>query len=340
MRIFTRSGVTQSIAALCIFVVLTAFWVWVDTPEFFNNFIRNSQACAVRQIANFPPDTDFLILGSSRVRRGISPDKLIEMSEGEVLRPMNLGRNGLVSFRNYTMFREILSRDNNIKYAFVEVNIQALAGYNRRATLFADKPQNAMVARTDYGTIGSTLSLLPPQERIRALLMLEYLKIKHGLVSLFSGVAIESYAQLNQPANSVCWQRNFDIQNARKIKKIGQAQERNIRVFGPLGLATRDFDYADTWGAVAELELLNKISMLANDNDIKLIVGRPYSVYQPPFSEEAVARIKELAPEFEQPPAELIREMWSGYTDESHMGKEARDMYTSWMAELILGGLE
>ena len=84
-----------------------------------------------------------------------------------------------------------------------------------------------------------------------------------------------------------------------------------------------------------ELYYIRKVRKLAKENDIDLIVSRPWQAYEKPLSPTALATLRKTIPEFVYPPTDVIRETWPAFQDPKHMSFRAADIYTEWLAREI-----
>src|SRR5688572_23352902 len=114
------------IASSCL-VISLAFLVWIDTSYVRYTIESDRGNCSIWQIIRLPRDVDAIAIGSSRVRRGFDPKFVVSLDDGRLRSVYNLGRRGRDVIRNYVMFRDLLERGVRPKFAYIEINIDALS---------------------------------------------------------------------------------------------------------------------------------------------------------------------------------------------------------------------
>lgn len=84
------------------------------------------------------------------------------------------------------------------------------------------------------------------------------------------------------------------------------------------------------------LHLLQQIRALCGQHGIVLLVARQGADREPALAPPVVDALKALVPEFVQPPEDLVRSTWGRFADATHMGPDARALYSRWLAEQVL----
>lgn len=323
------------IPPLAVILLCVGFLIWIDRPEYRYALAGNARECSAYQLINLPESVDFVAIGSSRVRRGIDSELLMQKSKGLISDAYNLGRPGRSALRNLRVLRDILGRPNDLKFAFVEIDVDLLFS-NRKDGGLGFGPASAFLSHADIPDVYAH-SLDNPALQAFATARFEYDKIRYSLVGLFSGLIWDTYQSLDQPAPRACWQPNFDKVFSGKI-----ARERNTwrRRYDDLQTATIQESIKNSFIVKQQLELLDEIRQLASEHNITFLVSRQGAAYEPPLSNETVEAIKAIIPEFVYPPQNLVRRTWKHFADNHHYDTEARNMYTKWLARQFVKAAE
>ncbi|MCB9992216.1 MAG: hypothetical protein H6873_01015 [Hyphomicrobiaceae bacterium] len=319
------------VTPVAVVLACVAFLIWIDQPTFRYALAGNSRVCSVRQLENLPQSVDFIAVGSSRVRRGLDVERLMNESEGLFANAYNLGRPGKSTLRNLRLVRDVLSRPNSIKYLYLEIDVDFL---------LSNKSDGGL------GTF-ATLTVLPhadlPEVLVRAnrnpalgvlfTAGVEYRKIRDSLVALLTGLVWETYTDSDHVAPRVCWSASFDRVATKKIEAIRKGFENR---YGDLETATNTRTVTNSFAARQQLRMINEIRQIAKDRGIVLLMSRTGAAYEPPLSEESVASIKKVLPEFVYPPEELVRQTWTYFADAHHYDEQARNLFTDWLMDQFI----
>lgn len=330
-------GVQVPLGILALF--LGFFW-WSDQTAFRYNTVANQSTCSVGQFEHLPERVDLVVIGSSRIRRGFSPEIAENHSSGLLVGAVNFGRPGKSIARSYSIVRDILGKKIYPKYIILEVDLDVLTRKPTKAKI-PDLRDIGFLKYADALEILYIDDTRPLLERIHAVYRHWYLKLKSSIGYLLSGVVAQTYFSIENRFSKTCFLAGFDRYIPLEFKKLQEQKAYYQSKYGNLDIAFEhkvslsDIQNSYSWAARAELYYVEKIRILARQHDIRLLVVRFGEAYQPPLSLAAEADIRSLIPEFIHPPAPLVREAWSGFVDTHHMGPLGRSLYTKWLIEQL-----
>jgi hypothetical protein len=336
---------SKLIFPVTVLLIFISFIWWSDQPEFRYNFVGNSQECSVGQILGVKDKTlDFVALGSSRIRRGLSPEDIELASHGDIRFAVNFGRPGRSIARSYQMLEDVLVKKGRIKYAIVEFDLARLLDEpNMQSYKFETNHDNFL----EYTTLLSRINFNPSEplwRRVHASVKSIFIKLRTSLIYFISGkISINGSSKGNR-FEKVCWLPNFDEQSPQKKYALEEKRVRMEGGYGP-GLyttATADFNLNDEVSRnlkffSLELYYMNKIIRLANKHSFKVYFTQLPSSYDPPLSRKAILNIKALVPNFFYPREDLIRANMTFFNDINHMDKHSRKAYSQWIASELIG---
>lgn len=299
-------------------------------------------ACLARQVIHLPEETEVLVLGSSRIRRAVSPEQFGTAlgADGPVY---NLGRPGLSTAREYVLLRDLYAAGYRPRVVVLEAALDVLRGaYDLGKTdtrwswvqttasfmTYGDH-FNLPAGASDAGVLGYTGLVASGLSK----------KIRTGVSLNLSGRVKD--ASLNGSApETVCMLPHFDNPGAR-LQERNAARKASERarieaVVGPLE-TSHDGRYAprNNGPTRAELFYLEKIRELTVAYGSALYVVRLHSYGRAPYSAEVTAALSAKVPEVLVPPDAVILSTNANFMDKTHMGSEARQEYTAWLASAI-----
>jgi hypothetical protein len=321
-----------------ILLLLVGFLYWSDQPGFRYGFVGNAQQCSVQQMAELPTNVEFVALGSSRVRRGIDADFAAATSDGEISVSFNLGRAGRNVMRTYTMFADVVERSPNLKYAYIEMDLEPLlSGRGNRLGARADI---AIMRYRDILLLYDANADASMIRRFHIVAQAMFRKVSSSVSHFLSGDAFSYAPRRDEAVETVCWSPSYDRVSRGDRREKQQQRKAMQKQYGNFHTALSDADPdMRSPRARGELYFLDRIRELAAAHEVQLVVSRHWVVYEPPFSEATVARLQEIIPEFVYPSAGFVRKSWDDFIDANHLGKRARRDFTSWMlGELLAGG--
>jgi hypothetical protein len=177
--------------------------------------LGNSQHCLFRLAARLD-DAEVVILGSSRVRRGIDPDQLAERLGKNPQRVVNFGAPGQSFARSYVIARDLLEyKHAPVEHLVVEANLTQWRTPRRSYADYQVRPDFAAFASvadlfTDAGMKEGQSIVL----RIRDLADMVLVKLDVALSAVMNGrllvTLLYSPNVIDPTRTNICWARNFD----------------------------------------------------------------------------------------------------------------------------------
>ena len=318
---------------VAVLLAALAFLLCVDLTPVRHAAVVGLGGCAVRQITRLPPRVDVVALGSSRVRAGISPAVLTLASGAELAVNMNLGRSGLSAMRSYVTLRDALEQGMRPRFVVFEIDLDALQRADRPGPVRL--PLHAGIMR--WRDIDLLLQLhhdLPAIDRARLQLLGAAAKVRGAIIPVLGAAPV--IGQLGDGALVVDCQAGLDAEQARQ--GAGELAERR----GLVPAAAREFSLAppEAQERRQELFFIDRARELCHEHGIRLVVVRPGAAYEPALSPSALAVVRALVPEFDEPPAEIVEATWSGFLDAYHMGPSARERYSAWLAGRLMQAID
>lgn len=328
----------RTAAALCILAASVALAMSFDRPEIRFGSAGNSKQCLANQIINMPSDVDVLLLGSSRLRRGVAPHQMTD-SLGPDTKAYNLGRPGFSTPRNYVLLRELFARGARPSVVVVEAEMEAMRG------VFKEKRIRRRFSwAADTAAVLSYRDMLDiPRSSFDAGLLGQFAfagtgmlhKIEQGIARTLSGEQVS--VTDTDTAETVCMMARFDAPSAkgaaRRARKQQRFEENQSEIFGDLDTAVDDrFDFDENSFTRTELAYLQRIRELVAAHDAKLLVIRLFRYRSPPISTDVRAKLSELVPEQVSPPDAIYRQAGRLFADTSHFDPQGREIYTRWLS--------
>jgi hypothetical protein len=310
-----------------VFLLISDF-VWYR-----HNLVRNAHACHVRQIVRFPQDSAFILLGSSRVRRGIDP-KEVEAASGGVLRHgMNLARpsNGIA--RNFSILQDVYARQAKPRVVFLEIDLDSLTAASAAESIRTYKVGRfSPVRQSNYLLEFTALDWFPDPVRLLAVAQLYTYRLGYLITILFDGKLLESLRQLQRPASDICWLRMF---GPRRLTPHEAARTTSVPVGAAPSTPTSP-RLRDDWALHRELVYLREIRSLVGKHGGVLVISRVPKRSDGPLTQSSLARIHSVIPEFIYPPADLLTRLAPFYKDSRHFDAVARQQYSRWLAGVLV----
>ena len=319
-----------------IFLCLMGFLFLSDTM-LFRALIAKNYECSFPQIRYLPKDADFLAFGSSRVHIAILPQKLEDESR-QIERAYNVAMPGGSSIRTYSWLKGMIDAGYRPKTIYYEANLVKLNSTSRH-TEWKHNNWDIMASYGDHLALGSLYKKIP--------LLTKFYIIEGGLVRKLDAslnvvlggrlwrAAEEARSQHEAPKACVM-ERFYEAPDQKSLSQIASRKKRYEKFVKQSGRTNRKyFKIGHSWIAKEELYYIRTVRKLAKENDIDLIVSRPWQAYEKPLSPTALATLRKTIPEFVYPPTDVIRETWPAFQDPKHMSFRAADIYTEWLAREI-----
>ena len=332
----------RAAAAGLIFALGVGVIAMADRPVIRYGSAGNAEECLAHQILHLPAETNVILLGSSRIRRGVSPDLLQEIL-GEPHPVYNLGRPGVSTARNYVLLRELYAQGHRPEIVVMESALELVRG-----AYDVTKARNAWPWQTDTASVFSFADHLQfPAIASDAGLMGQLGLISHGLskkvaestARYLSGEAVDAELRREAP-ETVCMLPQFDDPKpkdiARQIERKAEEKARLEAQFGDSATSVDDrFNYGEIGAQRLEIYYLEKVRALAEAHGSQLYVVRLHSYLRPPYTPEVTQQMQALIPEALIPDADVIRQTSENFIDRTHLGPEARAIYTTWLGGAI-----
>ncbi len=325
----------SALLPLCLLATLAACIAFSDAVGFRHSFVFNSPSCAVRQVRHLPEHTDFIAIGSSRVRRGIDMGLLEADPDLELRGAFNFGRPGRNPARNLAMLQDILDRGIRPGHIYVEIDLDALASVDDGLALPVMRDASFLTWQHLWSMSLSPQSR-PWLERLHLGLRHLHAKLNGAIVNTVSGQYLGLQKLKTGPHERVCWRDSFDTPTATNQFRKARGKQQFEARFGDLSQAwDQEFVPGRGWRFETELDQLQKLRELARSHGIGLVISRHWAAYQPPLTPQSIERIQALVPEFVYPDESLVRSSWDGFFDQSHMDSPARAQFTNWLIEQL-----
>lgn len=306
-----------------VLLATVAFMLCIDFTTVRHAAVVGMGNCAVRQFVRLPETVDVLALGSSRVRAGISPAIMSSASGGALSANFNLGRSGLSAMRSYVTLRDALERGVRPRFVYLEIDIDALARTEDRLQL----PMHSAIMRwRDIGLLLELHSDFTPIERLRLRLLAAAAKVRGAILPVLGGAPLTGLLGGNGPVLGC--QDGLDAVQARR----GASELAERRLIVPAVARELDLAPAESRARREELYFVDRVRALCRKHGIRLLVARPGAAYEPALSERSLQQVRALVPEFDEPPADVVKASWGGFLDAYHMGPLARERYSAWLA--------
>lgn len=309
----------------------------VDSPFLRHASVKNSTVCSAQQFAHLPRRLDVVVLGSSRMRRGVDAGEMVAASRGQFSAVYNLGRPGQEILRSALILDELSASGQAPKVLVLEANIDAL----RLGRAMPWTWPRDVAGFTPWRSIllGTPSAGRYPDFR----LVLDGLraKLQQSLLLIANGVAWRVLTEHDVRDWTVCWSDQFDLETPRKANLRAAAM---ARVSGRRVDLETAFDrrFHSPVGDLARVELqtLERVRVRARQTGVHVIVVCPQGYGDAPYSREVLASLRALIPEFRYPPESLARRLSTLQIDGTHFGPEGRALYTRWVTETILADMQ
>lgn len=321
---------------VAVLAVAAAFLTTLDAVAVRQASVVGMGKCSVRQLLNLPQRIEFIALGSSRVRAGISTEAIEHTLGSAPSSAFNFGRSGLSTLRSYITLRDAMDRGVRPRYVFLEVDLDALQDAQDASPI--KMPVNAAFMK--YADTALMLEL--PEGRsslsIARLCLLTLLdKIRGSVIPVLSMDPLWATLQPGAAPVASC-QAGADFERTERGERALDALRRNLPARGAADdHAVREYRAGANGSAARQQELLfvGKVRELAHAHGATLLVARHGQAYEPPLSESAIEAVHRDVPEFVQAPADVVRATWADFLDATHMGPQARVIYSTWLAGLM-----
>lgn len=330
----------RTLAAVLVFATGAALIALADAPFVRYASVGNSHVCAVQQMASLPQNLDVVILGSSRVRRGVGPNIIADVSGGRFTNVYNLARPGRDIVRNAIMFDELLDTGHTVDLLILEMDLDIIR--HGRLPRWNWRPVSAGFAPWKYILLHSPHTTGAHIADPRIVLDGLRLKLQQALKLSTTGIIASVLANPAAGPTTVCWQDDFDIDRPNLVRgrarALAEVQTRfpnpdtqfdNARVALPLGPRAR-----------VELQMYAHIRKRAAREGVQLIVVRPQGYGEPALGPRAITDVQQLVPDFRFPPDEMTRRLNRSHIDRNHYGPEGRELFTRWITETALAERE
>jgi len=307
--------------------------------------------CFYKLARALPKEVDILIIGSSRMRRGVDPDQLAHQLGISNLRVVNFGHGGSTPDADYLILDDLL-RTRTISLILVEANIEyeldarTLVGFSSYAVTryfiqFASFRQllaipffqsDQPIALRLYDTISLTSAKI--ESELRAM--------RSGRVQRLLWSKVNRHSDLADRQN-ICWHHRFDD------PPPGPLADKRVRALGRHRAAFYE-EHAD-WldegffepvlftnrQRRAQVDFMRRTVALAQDHGsrIAFVNLRRYFIWPPgpEFLREFDERVG--APLLVPDKQWLQTIQQDGYHDASHLAASGRTAYTTWLAEQL-----
>jgi len=303
----------------------------------------SSSHCYYRLATNFPANLDLLLIGSSRTRRGIIPDRLGELlsSDGKAASVVNFGHPYAdVALDLYLL--DSLTRDHRVRRVLIEAYLDDGAnGYSAQS-------MEEFASMLSYRRIVQSLhdDTQPVPSRIYTFLNQLKIKITRSLQITLSGRVLKTlydHDEIDWSRTNICWTKKLErAEKSEKKPKYVAEMKADRREFLSKHSGWFDKGYYqpalftssdNSWYVAA----LRKIVGLAKRRNIEIIFYYLPGYYDwppsPAFAKEFQQRIG--AP-IVYPDKSLLRQLQdNGYQDSSHLTPAGREAFTPWLATSV-----
>ena len=333
------------VASGILFSTIVVLFV-LETPLYRYGYTYELRRCAAHQVLHFPQRTDVVLVGSSRMMRGVDPNL---MSETLGVSVMNLGRSGFSTARTFAILTGLYEAGGRPGVVIMEAAMDEIRGQTENFLTWEAGAANVMSARQLIATsLDEEHNTLIPGLAAAASGMLS--KLRGGVLLIAANVV--GFEDLGRaplryglPANdtkprNICVERSLDTPNT-KLQALYDKQRANRRArneerFGNLETALETyFVSVDTSFVRSELYYLDQIRALTRQHGSTLVVVRLHTYAAPPLAPKTIHNLQEIVPEFVVPPPDLIRQTWDYFIDIGHFGPQARAIYTRWLSGAV-----
>lgn len=333
----------RSFAAIVIVATGLCIMISADFSDIRHGSARNASVCIGQQILNLPKETDVLLIGSSRMRRGISAQRIDEiLADGSTA--YNLGRPGLSAARSFVLLRDLFDRGLAPQVVVLETAVEAIRNVDDLDKDFSDWRWRADTAAVlKYADVFAL-----PKQSADAGIVGQFALVSQAVFSKLENNISRRTAgdleDLNLPEGTkpeqVCFLPEFDNPSPDRIKHNAASKEKaKSKVMVEIGDPYTDYDdrFAFELNSYVRTELyyLEKIRNLLDTAGTEFLLIRVHPFARPPYSDRVLAELEAVLPEFVEPPADILRQTYADFIDPAHMGPASREIYTGWISEEI-----
>ena len=294
--------------------------------------VANSAVCSARQLIDLPPRVDVAFLGSSRIRRGLSPEIMRAELGTNYESIFNLGRPGRTTLRSESILNYLLSSGRIPKVVVLETEIGLLQNASGRPWSF----RNGELGFLSFSEVSVAIHAANPLASRYELFDAWRQKIAQALSHHLTGLTYGVVSATPASDTTVCWLEAFDINDNRKRERRQKAAaELAEKGLDPKTSFDDRFVGAVSPSAKMEIAIVDRIRDSLAGTGAILVVVRPNAYLDRPMSDEVIQNIKGLIPEFQAPPENLARKLGQLTIDHHHFGPEGRKLYTEWLAGVI-----
>jgi hypothetical protein len=308
--------------------------------------------CFYKLAREVPSEVDVLIVGSSRMRRGIDPDQLASLLGIPKLRVINFGHGGSVLDTDYLLVDDFL-RTRKIALVLVEANIEPKLDA-RTQVGYSTYPYTRYFIQ--FATLRQLLvnPFIPSDQpvglRLYDSLNLLLAKMESAARSTFSGrLARLLWRKKNKNSDladrpNICWHTRFEdgaASEARLQKAENGKKRRREEFYATHGDWLEDGFFASVLFVDRERQIqvafMRQIVRLAEEHGsrIAFINLRQYFTW-PPGPEFVKEFDERIGAPLLVPDKEFLQSIQqNGYRDSSHLSAAGRSAYTTWLAQQL-----
>ena len=307
--------------------------------------------CFYRLAREIPSEVDVLIVGSSRMRRGIDPDQLASLLGIPKLRVVNFGHGGSVLDTDYLLVDDLL-RTRHIALILVEANIEPKLDPKTQVG-YSSYPFTRYFIQ--FATFRQLLTnpFIPSDQpvglRLYDSLNLLSAKIESAARSTSSGrLSRLLWPRKNKNSDlvdrpNICWHSRFDdLEPGPQLQKAEGHKERRRREFYSAhadwleGGFFMPVLFVDRERQI-QVAYMQQIVRIADERGsrIAFVNLRPYFTW-PPGPEFVTEFAERIGAPFLVPDKEWLQSIQQdGYHDPGHLSASGRAAYTAWLAQQL-----
>lgn len=282
---------------------------------------------------------DLVIVGSSRMRRGIDPDQLAELLSMKAKRVVNFGMPSRSMARNFVFVSDMVESPHPPEALLVELSYDKLAFPTSDYRDYRYQPHFAgfgavQVLAEDLGSKKHQSLVL----RARDFLDLVMTKIETGVASVFTGKLNETLEyRMESERENICWRPKFDDPVKAMVKKHKKARKKFYSEHDDWfdeGFADLDALF-DKTSLERDRYYLKQIVRMAKARGVALyfVLLPSYYTWPPPpeFASEFEARFR--VPLIFPDKRKLKEITDGGYIDFGHLAPRGREIFTRFVAD-------
>jgi len=298
--------------------------------------VLNGSVCSAKQVINLPEKIDVALIGSSRIRRGISTEVLKEESRGEFTEVYNFGRPYRQILRSESLIAHLLEAGKRPSIVVLEIDLDVVR-------MGSDKRWSWSPGEAAFLSLREVLAAVPPTVIARQDIMLRAMeeKLRVALARYLSGDALRIFLGFGEAPETVCWRPDFDLESEGKQQARATMEAANRAIFGDLEAAIDD-RFVPEIGAAGRMELavLDRIRHRLAEAGVRLVVVRPNGYTAPLLSPAVIGRLSSLVPELRLPPEDLAIKLTRMHMDGSHYSPAGRELFSRWLTGVLLAQAE